>query len=197
MRLLRPMDQMAPDQARGWSSRSTHMAHRRMGFGGTRNSNVGQRLANFIIYVHSHFMAILEAPALGAATGYLKHWITTRAALGGSTFYGHARRHASHMYTDDLIGLAVTGACAVNFMVAVYLTAQHLRILLAGMHKTQIGTGLRVIGGTLLVMLGVAAIPAYKRAHGTHQLTLVLNGACTYEAYEKLVGLLVLFLAGR
>ena len=76
----------------------------------------------------------------------------------------------------------------IIMIIAVYHTATNMNLLLAGMHKMEIGTGLRVLGGSLFVMLSVVAIPAYKRLHAAHQLRVLLSGSATFE---KLVGLLV------
>ena len=189
VQLLRPKCKFAKLEA--WDSPSTHMAHNRMGFGGSRNSNVGQRLANFIVFTVRHFLDILERPFLKAETGYVKQWLEQRQALNGTSFYRHDVLYAAHMYTDDIVGITVSGRVALHMIIAVYLTATNMNLLLAGMHKMEIGTGLRVLGGSLFVMLSVVAIPAYKRLHAAHQLRLLLSGSASFETYEKLVGLLV------
>ena len=80
------------------------------------------------------------------------------------------------MYTDDIVGIVVSGRVALNMIIAVYLTATDKNLLLAGMHKMEIGTGLRVLIGHL---------------HAAHQLRVLLSGSASFETYEKLVGLLV------
>ena len=191
LRMLRPQHLFQSASVEQWHSNATHMAHKRMGFGGTRNSNIGQRFANFIVFVVSYFMDILEAPDHASATGYKAEWLQNRKQLNAGHLYRQDKVYAAHMYTDDLVGLVVSIRTAMNFLVAVYLMSQQMNVLLAGAHKMAIGTGLRALGGTILVMLGVVAIPAHKRLHAAHQLRLVIAGECTFETYEKLLGLLV------
>ena len=191
LRMLRPQHLFTSATIQDWPAKSTHMEHKRMGFGGTRNSNIGQRFANLIVFVVSYFLDLLEQPDRAHETGYMAHWLQQRTQLNAHHYYRQDRKYSANMYTDDLIGIVVTLRTAMNFVVAVYLMAQHMNVLLAGRHKMAIGAGLRALGGSVFVMLGVVAIPAHKRLHGVHQLQLVLAGQCTFEEYEKLLGLLV------
>ena len=132
LRMLRPQHLFKAASVTHWPGKSTHMAHKRMGFGGTRNSNIGQRFANLIVFVVSYFMDYLEAPHLHQASGYKRTWLEHRKQLNTSSFYRHDRLYTAHMYTDDLIGLTVSVRTAMNFLVAVYLMATHMNVLLAG-----------------------------------------------------------------
>ena len=155
LRMLRPQHLFAAATIQHWPSRSTHMEHKRLGFGGTRNSNIGQRFANFIVFVVSYFLDLLEQPHHQNATGYMAQWLHARQRLNSEHYYRQDRMYSANMYTDDLIGITVSTRTAMHFVVAVYLMAQHMNVLLAGKHKMAIGTGLRALGGAVFVMLGV------------------------------------------
>jgi integrase len=168
-----------------------HQAHQRLGFGGRRNSKIAQRFAHLFVWVVDLYMARLELPYIEAATGYEKQWLQLRRCMNTEYKTNQARRHALHMYTDDLISLSLTEEASRNLVVAVFLAAHNMGVVLADVYKLEMGVAIKALGIHVFVAFAIIVIPTDKRLDGAERLQLVAHGHSTYEAYERLLGLLV------
>ena len=173
----------------GW--KGMHQAHQRLGFGGRRNSKIAQRFAHLFVWVVNIYMEHLEQPCIEAATGYQKQWIQLRRCMNKECKTNQARRHALHMYTDDLISLSLTGEASRNLVVAVYLAALNMGVVLADVYKLEMGVAVKALGIYVFVAFAIVVIPTDKRLDGAQRLVMVAQGCSTYEGYERLLGLLV------
>ena len=173
----------------GW--KGMHQAHQRLGFGGRRNSKIAQRFAHLFVWVVNIYMEYLEQPCIEAATGYQKQWIQLRRCMNKECKTNQARRHALHMYTDDLISLSLTGEASRNLVVAVYLAALNMGVVLADVYKLEMGVAVKALGIHVFVAFAIVVIPTDKRLDGAQRLVMVAQGCSTYEGYERLLGLLV------
>ena len=178
-------------------SHSTHTTCKRIGFGGRSNSNVGQRGAYFVIYVLYFFMDKLEQQALDTFSAYEKQWLQRRTSLNQQGRSRQDRLYSAWMFTDDLWFVAVTADRMHRMLLAAHLTRVNLNLVFADHFKMGLGTGLRIIGGSMFMVLAIVAIPAQKVIRAVGWLDATLAGKMTAKLYEKLGGLAVhcLFLA--
>ena len=95
------------------------------------------------------------------------------------------------MYTDDLIALSLSFTASRNLVVAVYLAAGNLGVVLADVYKLEMGVAIKGLGIQVFVAFAIVVIPTDKRLDGAERLLLVMQGKSTYEGYERLLGLLV------
>ena len=168
-----------------------HQAHQRLGFGGRRNSKIAQRFAHLFVWVVDLYLTRLEEPYIQGASGYIREWLQIRQCMNSECKTNQARRHALHMYTDDLIALTLSGEASRNLVVAVYLAADNLGVVLAEVYKLEMGVAIKGLGIHVFVAFAIIVIPTDKRLDGAERLQLVLQGNSTYEGYERLLGLLV------
>ena len=108
-----------------------------------------------------------------------------------ASLYRQDRLYSASMYTDDLWLLALEDERMHRLLTALYLTKVNLGLIFAGESKMAIGTGLRIIGGSLFVMLAIVAIPAQKILNALDALSKAASGKLKLCDYEKLLGLLV------
>ena len=183
----------------------SHLCNHRLGFGGSPNSNVGQRVANMFCVVFCWFMNRLDGPHHSSAHPMVQQWLTERRSLtpaamqrskspdwsGKIEYCRQDRRYTADMFTDDFLCLCLGSGTAARAIMALYLTSINMGLILAGMRKAIIGTSMRHIGASFFFMLGITAIPQDKVLRALHRLSLTRQGKIRLKEYEKLVGLLV------
>ena len=158
-----------------------HQAHQRLGFGGRRNSKIAQRFAHLFVWVVGMCMQRLEQPQIQAATGYEAELLHLLRCMNSEYKTNQARRHALHMYTDDLITLTLTREASRNLVVAVYLAATNLGVVLADVYKLEIGVAIKALGIHVFVAFAIVIIPTDKRLDGFQRLGLIIQGQSTYQ----------------
>ena len=183
----------------------THVSGKRMGFGGSPASNIGQRLAYLIVVAFCFFMNRLDDPYHATAAPQLRDWLTQRKLLnplahtkspspdwpGKQDYTRQDKRYAVTMFTDDLIAVLLGADVAARAVTALYLACDNLGVILASLSKAAIGTSMVWTGASFFTMLGITCLPRDKCVTALHRLAKTIAGDLSLKDYEKLVGLLV------
>ena len=195
------------------------VAEKRLGFGLTISSNVGQRFAELVVADFTRRMEAAEAPfwdavldphsgvchgygALDApsrsSTGWTDacRWIARRRTLARRTGNIELRAYTAHVYTDDVFITVLGNARMARALVCWHETTQALGLEMAGASKRQLGTSVTWLGFSFFLPTGVIAVTPEKRAKALGALDNLMAGVpTTFAEYRKLLGFLEHLLA--
>jgi len=145
------------------------VAEKRLGFGLTISSNVGQLFAELVVADFTRRMGAAEAPFWDAVLdphsgvchgcGVLDapsrspagwtdacRWIARRRTLARRTGNIELRAYKTHVYTDDVFITVLGNARMARALVCWHETTQALGLEMAGANKRQLGTSTTWLG---------------------------------------------------
>ena len=190
------------------------VSEKRLGFGLTISSNVGQRFADLVVADFIRRMEATEAPfwsatldpSTGVCHGYgaldelsrsptgwtdACRWIARRRTLARRTGHVELRAYAVHVYTDDVIITALGNGRMARALVCWRETTQAFGLEMAGAEKRQLGTSVTWLGFSFFLPTGVIAVTPAKRAKALDALDNLMAWApTTFGEYRKLLGFL-------
>ena len=94
------------------------------------------------------------------------------------------------MYTDDALHIVVGAERAVRALRIWRSLLDELGVQMAPPEKRHIGTHAVWLGVSLMVTLGICAVPTIKLLRASHSINLTLRGDSTFAEYRSLCGLL-------
>ena len=163
----------------------------RLGFGISLNSNVCQRLSNFIIH-----QFLTEFRSLDRAYDHLEppcvqEWLAHRRALALSTGRYEDMLLRAHIYTDDPLFICVGAARALRALRLWRTITSRYRLLMAIPQKRKIGTMVPWLGFLPAPSHGLLAVKRDKLLRAVFAIRQALHHRLHFDQYRSLLGFLV------
>ena len=199
----RPED-IAKDGAQFQPGQLIFVSEKRLGFGTYASSNVAQRFSNALTGWTLEVFDRLEAQARMARVDVAwEAWIAKRQPLEQECRRLRPKKPREAlcdctqtrlgilvMYTDDPLCAVVGVDRALRMLQAWRETTRGVNLRMAGADKRQLGGDVEWIGVSVLVALGLIAVPKNKLIRARDALQRTLRGEITFGEYRALVGLL-------
>ena len=179
------------------------ISEKRLGFGSFASSNIAQRFSNAVTGWTLEAFDKLEAQARrDYPDDEWEKWIHKRAQLEGACRRERPKKRGEamadctqtrlasmHMYQDDPIFIVVGVDRTMRMLAAWREVTESINIEMAR-DKRQIGGDIEWIGISLLVAIGLVAIPVNKLLRARDAIQRTLRHEATFGEYRALVGLL-------
>jgi len=166
------------------------VAEYRLGFGITINSNVAQRLANFVIHLFLQEFHRSEAAFLASEPVCVRQWIHQRRQVSRATGRLEDTLFRVHIYTDDPVFIIVGAARTVRALRLWRSITTRFRFLMAIPQKRKVGTMVKWLGFLPSPMHGIVAVPRNKLLRAIAAVQQALASQLTVDKYRSLLGFL-------
>ena len=185
-----------------------YIAERRLGFGITVSSNLGQRLAELILSIfrgemdreeNALFDVILPVGGVCVGDGLLDDatrtangftdvckWIARRRTLSKVTGNNELRAYAAHQYTDDVVVSCVGAERTVRALRCWHRVTTGFGLSMAIDVKRQVGTRFLWLGMEWHVTLGVLVAQQAKVTRAAQAIDLISGSIAltTFDTYR-------------
>ena len=166
------------------------VAEYRLGFGITINSNVCQRLANFIMHTFVSEFRALDLPSHAHEPPCVQHWLERRRVLAATTGRLEDTLFRGHIYTDDPIFIVIGAQRTVRALQLWRRITARYRFIMAIPAKRRAGTMVKWLGFLPAPMHGIIAGQRSKLLRASASILDALAERLTVAAYRSLLGFL-------
>ena len=166
------------------------VAEYRLGFGIAINSNICQRLANFIVHVFLSEFRQAEEQYLANEPLCVRQWVARRRSLSQQTGRFEDTLFRVHIYTDDPIFIVVGAERTVRALRLWRAITTRFKLLMAVPQKRRIGTMVKWLGFLPCPMHGIIVAERNKLLRAMVAVQQALAGQLTVDKYRSLLGFL-------
>jgi hypothetical protein len=166
------------------------VAEYRLGFGISINSNICQRLANFIIHAFLSEFRQSEEAYLAREPLCVRQWIAQRRRLAADTGRFEDTLFRVHIYTDDPIFIVIGVDRTLRALRLWREITTRFRLLMAVPQKRRIGTMVKWLGFLPCPMHGIIVAERNKLLRAMLAIHQALDGELTVDRYRSLLGFL-------
>ena len=166
------------------------VAEYRLGFGISINSNICQRLANFIIHTFTTEFLAAEESFHTSEPQCVQQWLAHRRRLSSTTGRAEAALFRAHIYTDDPIFIVVGVQRTLRALQLWRRITRRFRLIMAIPQKRRIGTMVKWLGFLPAPMHGLIAVQRSKLLRASSAIVEALGGRLPVDGYRSLLGFL-------
>lgn len=166
------------------------IAEYRLGFGITINSNICQRLANFIIHLFTQEFRTEDEQYHHQEPECVKEWLHHRRGLGQVTGRAEDTLFRTHIYTDDPIFVVIGVQRTIRALRMWRKITQRFRFIMAIPEKRRVGTMVKWLGFLPSPMHGLIVVQRNKLLRAAQAVALALAGGIAVDQYRSLLGFL-------